>query len=290
MFECWLIYFLHQRELETRSQTVRLDGHGNPQPHPSASLLSPWRSPGFLPPHKPFFPPPSTDCCAGVWLSPDDGPMRGQPHLLDPSQLFSGCDWQRTKRQWILWDAVLCHYQLFMSFWSSTYQSNKPRLRQTLNWNLDDRRDSPFTALGFSLFRQGKFSERLGRCLKQGGSAQPSLGGMCYSCLCGRLHSHGNHISPLLFLKSTCLWEYHSDKKKKWCSLLLLWRSAKSAPPAAWSFWLLRRQPARWRWVGERSEGGWQARGMEGMRGLLPGSGLTWEIRPRHMWGELHHH
>lgn len=49
--------------------------------------------------------------------------------------------------------------------------------------------------------------------VEQGGSARAPLGEMCYSCLCGRLRSHGNHLSPLLFLKSTCLWEYHSEKK-----------------------------------------------------------------------------
>lgn len=49
--------------------------------------------------------------------------------------------------------------------------------------------------------------------VEQGGSACAPLGEMCCSCLCGRLGSHGNHLSPLLFLKSTCLWEYHSEKK-----------------------------------------------------------------------------
>ena len=122
-----LIYFLNQWELETRPQTVHWIVTASPQPTPQHHLLSPCRSLGFLPPHRPFFPPPCTYWCAGVSFSPNDGPVRGpyhqwERHSLPPSQLFSDCDWQRTTRQWILWGAVLCHYQLFISFYSSTSQ------------------------------------------------------------------------------------------------------------------------------------------------------------------------
>lgn len=66
------------------------------------------------------------------------------------------------------------------------------------------------------LFRQTKLpGDALMVVEEGGGSAHAPLGEMCYSCLCGLLCSHGNYLSPLLFLKSTCLWEYHSGKKKK---------------------------------------------------------------------------
>lgn len=82
------------------------------------------------------------------------------------------------------------------------------------------------------LFRQTKLpGDALVVVEEGGGPAHAPLGEMCYSCLCGLLCSHGNHLSPLLFLKSTCLWD-HSGKKK-WCVLLLFWRLAKSIPPAA---------------------------------------------------------
>lgn len=122
-----LIYFLNQRELETRSQTVHLDSHSIPPAQPSASptvsLQMPWlpASPQALLSSTLYY------CCAGVSFSASDGPVRGhchqwERHSLPPSQLFSDCDWQRTKRQWISWGAVLCRYQLFISFCSSTSQ------------------------------------------------------------------------------------------------------------------------------------------------------------------------
>lgn len=49
------------------------------------------------------------------------------------------------------------------------------------------------------LRRWRKLSGEALRVQKQGG-----VPAMCYSCLCVRLCSHGNHLSPLLFLKSTC--------------------------------------------------------------------------------------
>lgn len=76
------------------------------------------------------------------------------------------------------------------------------------------------------------FQKRLWWWWKWGGvPAGAPLREMCGSNLCVCLRSHGNHLSPLLFLKNTCLWEYHS--KKEWCFLLLFWRLAKSILPEA---------------------------------------------------------
>lgn len=76
-------------------------------------------------------------------------------------------------------------------------------------------------------FRGESFPKRCQWWWKWGGvPAGAPLREMCGSYLCVCLRSHGNHLSPLLFLKNTCLWEYHS--KKEWCFLLLFWRLAKS--------------------------------------------------------------
>lgn len=118
----------------------------------------------------------------------------------------------------------------------SSWMTMLPPSVRIFNHNLEVKKKGTNTLLLQTLFllRQTKLPWDALMVVEEGrGSAHAPLGEMCYSCLCGCLCSHGNHLSPLLFLKSTCLWEYHSGGKKTWCILLLFWRLAKSIPPAA---------------------------------------------------------
>lgn len=100
-----------------------------------------------------------------------------------------------------------------------------------MTWHVEFQSKDIFPPL-WSLFPfwGESFQKRLWWWWKWGGvPAGAPLREMCGSYLCVCLRSHGNHLFPLLFLKNTCLWEYHS--KKEWCFLLLFWRLAKSILP-----------------------------------------------------------